>query len=237
MGTFRVKTEWFGYAPGTHYIVAQSTTYKRFMTTEYVYDLDVSTAKVDLAGPGTDQIDDTNDEIITKAPSFTIGNRGIYLVWFSLSEVASRFDGKAEGWRVRAVDCPIDTPRINERDPGESEGEGESEPGTVDTTTDDPVSPTGIEVRFKGHIDSGTISTSFAAPTAKITVRGQEITVPVGPSTTTASGGAAKDCTGKYRLCPDGSGDYTVAEIEQEPNSDTVVLVQNIKLKEWIHVK
>ena len=109
MGTFRVKTEWVGYAPGTHYIVAQSTTYKRFLTTEYVYDLDVSTAKVDLAGPGTSQIDDTNDEIITKPPSFYIGKRGIYLVWFSLSEVASRFDGKAEGWRVRAIDCPVGT--------------------------------------------------------------------------------------------------------------------------------
>jgi|GEM_PF-3902730 len=235
MGTFRVKTEWFGYAPGTHYIVAQSTTYKRFLTTEYVYDLDISTAKVDLAGPGTDQIDDTNDEIITKAPSFYIGNTGIYLVWFSLSEVANRFDGKAEGWRVRAVDCPIEETSIGET--GEGEGEGEGEEGETFIITDDPVAPSGIEVRFKGHIDSGTISTSFAAPTAKITVRGQEITVPVGPSTTTASGGAAKDCTGKYRLCPDGNGDYTVAEIEQEPTSDTVVLVQNIKLKQWTHVK
>lgn len=232
MSTFRVIAEWFGHAVGTHYLVTQGTTYKRFMKTEYVFDLDVTNTKVELAGPGTSQIDDTNDEIITQAPTFRIGNVGVYVVWFSLSEVADRFDGLAEGWRVKEVTCG--TPDQTGEGPPPNEGAGDDEVGVGELP---PVEYKGIEVRFKGHIDSGSISTESAAPTAKITVRSQEITVPIGPSTTKTSGGAAKDCTAKYQLCPDGAGDYTVAEIEEEPAEGTVVLVQDIKLKEWTHIK
>ncbi|MFT6102281.1 MAG: hypothetical protein ACJA2B_000723 [Candidatus Endobugula sp.] len=238
MSTFRVKTEWFGRAVGQHYLLAQATSYKRFLTTEYLYDLDISNTKVELAGPGTSLIDDTNDEIITEAPTFTAGGVKVYVVWFSLSEVASRFDGKAEGWRTREITCA--KPKVSQSSTSSASNgpqDDASQPSDEPIGILSPIEYKGIELRFKGHIDTGTISTTFAAPTAKLSLKGQEITVPIGPSTTATSGGASKDCTGKYRLCPDGNGDYTVAEIEQLPGDNTMVLVENIRLKKWTHVK
>lgn len=229
MSTFRVTAEWFGKTLGTNYILFQGITFKRFLKTEFAFDLDVTNSTVELAGPGSDSITDTNDEVITSAPSFTVNGVPVYLVWFSTSEITDRFDGRAEGWRPRGIVCAAPV-KIEDAGFDDADPEGDDGPSFGQGTLP-PREFRGVEVKFKAQINSGTISTTSAAPTAKIVVKGQELSIPTGPSTTKTSGAAATDCSAKHQLCPDGKGGFTVREIELRPAAGTVVLVDNITLQ------
>jgi RHS repeat-associated protein len=116
--------------------------------------------------------------------------------------IFDRFSGKAEGWRVRKVPLGGDCPI-----------------------------GCGVEVGYKGQIDSGSITTTQAAPTLKLSGKiaghGAEgevgIDIPIGPSVTKATGGIHYDATWRLILCPDGAGDYTVKAGQPDPKDGTAI--------------
>lgn len=210
MSQFRVKAEWWGYTPGEHFIFAQAVDWVRFITTNASYDLDVTPASVTLAGPVDHDVNNPSLPIVTKRKSW---------VWFSLKEICDRFSGAADGWQVKPLACASLgwAPVV----PGSGAPSGQ--PDMVVPAVD----PKGVEVRFRGQIDSGTITVAFAAPTAPLP-DGKTITT--GPAITKSTGGIHYDARGKYQLCPNGSGGYSWRKVVQEPLANSVVGPVDIRI-------
>ena len=247
MAEFKVKTEWNGYVVQKFNYFTMTSQRGPFMTVEVTYDLIVTPNKVELAVPPTEKIDKKDKWVVTK--------KG--WAFYSIKEACSKFNGKGQGWFVQDIDCVSGAPRPPAQDkPGEGEtptqdkpGEGEapggeggpSEPGTsgegiATSGSEDATAAKGLVVRYKGLISSTPILVTTHAKTIKKKVGANEVDIPIGEAGTSTGSGAQQDAQGKYALCPDGDGDYTVSVIEQVPEAFKVLLTKVIYLK-WRHVK
>lgn len=187
---FKVWTNWYGYAyAGRSNWGIKQWQFKRFVQAKFIYDLDITKVKLELAGPGSENIWNPSSEIWTKTAS-----------WWGWGNY-DKFSAKAEGWRVRKIDC------AQKR--------------------------CGVEVGYKGQIDSGSITITHAAPVIKIggKVGGDEgkpgaevgIEIPTGPSIAKTTGGIHYDATWRLQLCPDGAGDFLVTPGQPDPKDGTSV--------------
>ena len=230
MTEFKVELDWLGWVPKSpwYFYITGYHGWKRqkFLDSDYVFDLIVTPTKVELAGPGTSLI--TNPSLLVKT---SLNN----VWWFSMMEIHDRFDAKVEGWRVQEISCADDDNDESTTGAGSEESEGNSETGTEEgVVLFFPEKATGVVVRFKAIIDAGTISTTIAAPVAEITVKGQKIKIPIGASTTKASGSKHYEVTGTFKLCPDGSGGYTVEHLVESRKNGEIIGIEEIK-SYWSH--
>ena len=221
MPSFSVNTDWFGFVPGPNLLLFQSLNYEKFLATKAVYDLDVTASRVELTGPVAARIESDQKLVVTEKPISLFGLT-FYAVSFSLSEVCSRFQGRADGWRPRSLKC------LGDRAAPDT---GEPQPAPAGDGFAPIQEATGIELRFKGTINAGTIQSTQPAPTITAALKGQSVTIPIGETKVQTTGGANHDNLSKYRLCPDGSSSFTATLVEQGIADDTVFGVQGLKAR------